>query len=190
MTSRRPDPAVLLDQPTLTSRADVESVLGFELSDEQWAAVSAPLLPTVIVAGAGTGKTTVMAARVLWLVATGQVAPGEVLGLTFTNKAAAELRDRVSWLLDRWAARGNLAMGQGATPNVLTYHSFAGQLLREQGLRVGVEPGARQLTPAAVLQLAYRIACSVPADIDADVDALASPTRLASQIVRLDGELA
>lgn len=46
-------------------------------------------------AGAGSGKTTVMAARVVWLVGTGQVAPEQVLGLTFTNKAAGELSERV-----------------------------------------------------------------------------------------------
>lgn len=46
-------------------------------------------------AGAGSGKTTVMAARVVWLVGTGQVAPEQVLGLTFTNKAAGELAERV-----------------------------------------------------------------------------------------------
>ena len=45
----------------------------------------------MVIAGAGSGKTTVMAARVVWLVATGQVAPAEVLGLTFTTKATAEL---------------------------------------------------------------------------------------------------
>ena len=48
-----------------------------------------------MIAGAGSGKTTVMAARVVWLVATGQVAPDQVLGLTFTTKAAAELADRI-----------------------------------------------------------------------------------------------
>ena len=61
-------------------------------SDEQWAAITAPLRPTVVVAGAGSGKTTLMAQRVVWLVATGKVRPEEVLGLTFTTKAAAELR--------------------------------------------------------------------------------------------------
>ena len=50
----------------------------------------------VVVAGAGSGKTTLMAQRVVWLVATGRVRPEEVLGLTFTTKAAAELRQRVS----------------------------------------------------------------------------------------------
>ena len=64
-------------------------------SEEQFAAITADLEPAVVVAGAGSGKTAVMAARVVWLVATGQVAPGEVLGLTFTTKATAELQHRI-----------------------------------------------------------------------------------------------
>ncbi len=64
-------------------------------SDEQIAAITAPLEPYVVVAGAGSGKTTVMTARVVWLVATGQVRADQVLGLTFTNKAASELSARV-----------------------------------------------------------------------------------------------
>ena len=64
---------------------DLSTWLGFPLSREQLAAAVADLEPGVIVAGAGTGKTTVMAARVTWLVATGQVRPDQVLGLTFTT---------------------------------------------------------------------------------------------------------
>ena len=64
-------------------------------SDQQWAAISAPLSPAVVIAGAGSGKTTLMAARVVYLVVTGQVRPDEVLGLTFTTKAASELRQRI-----------------------------------------------------------------------------------------------
>ena len=67
----------------------------FEFSAPQWEAISAPLEPAVVIAGAGSGKTSVMAARVVYLVATGQVAPDQVLGLTFTTKATAELASRV-----------------------------------------------------------------------------------------------
>ena len=67
----------------------------WEASDQQWAAISAPLSPAVVVAGAGSGKTTLMAARVVYLVLTGQVRPDQVLGLTFTTKAASELRGRI-----------------------------------------------------------------------------------------------
>ena len=71
------------------------------LRRSSWTAITAPLEPGVIIAGAGSGKTTVMAARVVWLVGTGAVRPEEVLGLTFTRKAAAELSSRVRHALLR-----------------------------------------------------------------------------------------
>ena len=75
---------------SIASPADLRRVMAadFEVSEEQWAAVSAPLEPAVVIAGAGSGKTSLMAARVVFLVATGQVRPDQVLGLTFTTKAA------------------------------------------------------------------------------------------------------
>ena len=75
--------------------------LGISFSEQQLEAITAPLEPGVIIAGAGSGKTTVMAARVVWLVGTGAVRPEEVLGLTFTRKAAAELSQRVRTALLR-----------------------------------------------------------------------------------------
>ena len=73
--------------------ADLRRVMhaDYEVSPQQWAAISAPLEPAVVIAGAGSGKTSLMAARVIWLVVTGQVTPDQVLGLTFTTKAAGEL---------------------------------------------------------------------------------------------------
>ena len=75
----------------LRDERDLCDALGVAFSDEQLAAITGPLEPGVIIAGAGSGKTTVMAARVVWLVGTGAVRPEQVLGLTFTRKAAAEL---------------------------------------------------------------------------------------------------
>ena len=75
--------------PRLTDPEQLKELLGIPFTPEQTACITAPPAPQVIVAGAGSGKTTVMAARVVWLVGTGQVAPEQVLGLTFTNKAAA-----------------------------------------------------------------------------------------------------
>ena len=73
---------------------DLQAVMktAYAPSAQQWAAISAPLTPAVVIAGAGSGKTTLMAARVVYLVVTGQVRPDEVLGLTFTTKAASALR--------------------------------------------------------------------------------------------------
>ncbi|MGM7446421.1 UvrD-helicase domain-containing protein, partial [Streptomyces tunisiensis] len=82
--------------PARISRPDqLKELLGIPFTPEQTACIIAPPAPQVIVAGAGSGKTTVMAARVVWLVGTGQVAPEQVLGLTFTNKASGELTERV-----------------------------------------------------------------------------------------------
>ncbi len=80
---------------------DLCRLIGIPFSDQQIDAITAPLEPGVIVAGAGSGKTTVMAARVVWAVSTGAVSPDQVLGLTFTNKAASELGARVRLYLTR-----------------------------------------------------------------------------------------
>ena len=85
----------------LRSTGDLVDALDVPFSDAQLAAITAPLEPGVIIAGAGSGKTTVMAARVVWLVGIGAVRPEEVLGLTFTRKAAAELSSRVRHALLR-----------------------------------------------------------------------------------------
>ncbi len=140
--------------------ADLRELVGIPFSDEQLAAAAAPLEPGLIVAGAGSGKTSVMAARVVWLVATGQVAPDQVLGLTFTNKAAAELAGRLRTALAR---AGVTVTGPAVTaeppgePVVSTYHAFAGRLVTEHGLRLGVEPRSRLLADATRYQLAARV---------------------------------
>ncbi len=77
-----------------------------QVSDQQWTAISAPLEPAVVIAGAGSGKTSVMAARVVYLVATGQVQADQVLGLTFTTKATAELPPGSGSPCGRWSRRG------------------------------------------------------------------------------------
>ena len=73
----------------------------FPPTEEQAAVIAAPPGPLVVIAGAGAGKTETMAARVVWLVANGYAEPGQVLGLTFTRKAAGQLLRRVRSRLDR-----------------------------------------------------------------------------------------
>jgi DNA helicase-2/ATP-dependent DNA helicase PcrA len=133
---------------------DLRTLLGLPFTDEQLAAASAPLEPGLVVAGAGSGKTSVMAARVVWLVATEQVAPDRVLGLTFTNKAAAELAARVRGALVR---AGVAVQDDTGEPVVSTYHAFAGRLVTEHALRIGVEPRSRLLADATRYQLAGRV---------------------------------
>ncbi len=79
-------------------------LLGIPFSAEQLAVITAPLGPQLVIAGAGSGKTTVMAARVVHAVAFHGIAPSAVLGLTFTNKAASELAERVRRALARLGA--------------------------------------------------------------------------------------
>ena len=90
------------------------------LNDPQRAAVSAPLGNSLVVAGAGSGKTRVLVHRIAWLVEVEGISPHSILAVTFTNKAAAELRARTESLLDMSAR----AMWVG------TFHSLAHRLLR------------------------------------------------------------
>ena len=69
------------------------------LNDEQAAAVTLPADPALILAGAGSGKTRVLTTRIAWLLQTGQITPGGVLAVTFTNKAAREMLTRLSGML-------------------------------------------------------------------------------------------
>ncbi|MFC6342733.1 ATP-dependent helicase, partial [Nocardioides hankookensis] len=126
-------------------------------SDQQWAAISAPLSPAVVIAGAGSGKTTLMAARVVYLVVTGQVRPDEVLGLTFTTKAASELRHRIrAALTTAGALEETDDEGDVLEPTVATYNAYASTLLTDHGLRIGHEPDTRVITDAARYQLGAR----------------------------------
>ena len=140
--------------------ADLQRVMRtpYAPSDQQWEAISAPLAPGVVIAGAGSGKTTLMAARVVYLVVTGAVRPDEVLGLTFTTKAASELRRRIR---DALQTAGALEVDEEEDdvlePTVLTYNAYAAALLTEHGLRIGHEPDTRVITDAARYQLGARV---------------------------------
>ncbi|WP_189451546.1 ATP-dependent DNA helicase [Streptomyces abikoensis] len=172
----------------LTDPEQLKELLGIPFTPEQTACITAPLAPQVIVAGAGSGKTTVMAARVVWLVGTGQVAPEEVLGLTFTNKAAGELAERVRKALGKAGIGLEPAEGEtGGEPRISTYHAFAGQLLKEHGLRIGLEPTSRLLADATRFQLAARVLRSSPGPYPALTRPFAD---LVTDLLALDGELA
>lgn len=134
------------------SPARLCELLGIPFSEEQLAAITAPLEPGVIIAGAGTGKTTVMAARVVWLVGSGLVAPGEVLGLTFTRKAAHELGVRVLDALSAADLVGDAE--QDGVPAVSTYDAFAGLLSAEYGPLLGAEVDLRLVSKAELYALA------------------------------------
>ncbi len=161
-------------------------------SDQQFAAITAPLEPAVVIAGAGSGKTAVMAARVVWLVATGRVSPGEVLGLTFTTKATAELPEADS----RQPARGRpaaRAAGRATDdeeeveePTVVTYHAYAAALLTEHGLRIGHEPDTRLIADASRYQLAARAVQRHTRPVEQLTD---HPPTVVQNLLALDGQL-
>jgi DNA helicase-2/ATP-dependent DNA helicase PcrA len=139
------------------SAADIAAVLGRPSpTPEQTAVIEAPLEPLLVVAGAGSGKTETMAARVVWLIANELVAPDAVLGLTFTRKAAGELAERVRARLAGLRRRGGGAPTSSVFlgPTVSTYHSYAASLVTDHALRLGVEPASRLLTDAGRWQLA------------------------------------
>jgi DNA helicase-2/ATP-dependent DNA helicase PcrA len=147
---------------------------------EQIAVIEAPLEPLLVVAGAGSGKTETMAARVVYLIANGLVAPEHVLGLTFTRKAAEQLLHRI---------RQRLAQLPGtheSEPQVLTYHAFGGRLLAEYGALVGVEPQARVLTPTSSWQLASSVVRRWDSDLDTDL----TPDLVTERLLQLSGVLA
>src|SRR5690606_24169407 len=134
---------------------------------EQAAVIAAPPGPALVVAGAGAGKTETMAARVVWMVANRLVTPEEVLGLTFTRKAAQQLTARIRTRLARLAGSrllrdldptGELRTAlTAAEPEISTYHSYAGRLLREHGLLLPVEPSAALLTETQLWQVAHQV---------------------------------
>ena len=92
-----------LSVATMSAEVIAAALGQFPPTSEQTAVIEAPLAPALVVAGAGSGKTETMAARVVWLVANRIVRRDEVLGLTFTRKAAGELADRIQRRLQRLA---------------------------------------------------------------------------------------
>ncbi len=166
-------------------------------SDEQFDAITADLEPAVVIAGAGSGKTAVMAARVVWLVATGRVAPGAVLGLTFTTKATAELQARIRASLLKAGLlpeRGPRVVGDESEgddepeePTVATYHSYASALLSEHGLRIGHEPDTRLIADASRYQLAARAVQRHTSPVTLLTD---SPAYAVKYLLALDAEMA
>ncbi|MEU3089258.1 UvrD-helicase domain-containing protein [Streptomyces massasporeus] len=168
----------------------LKELLGIPFTPEQTACITAPPAPQVIVAGAGSGKTTVMAARVVWLVGTGQVAPEQVLGLTFTNKAAAELAERVRKALVKAGVTDPDAIDPDNPPGepvISTYHAFAGRLLTDHGLRIGLEPTSRLLADATRFQLAARVLREAPGPYPALTRSFPD---LVGDLLALDSELA
>ncbi|MDR0482403.1 MAG: ATP-dependent helicase [Cellulomonadaceae bacterium] len=177
------------------SALDISRLLGqaHQPTAEQIAVIEAPLEPFLVVAGAGSGKTETMAARVVYLIANGLVAPEKLLGLTFTKKAAGELLARVSARLKQLdEAVGGMAGAASETafdgvlrPTVATYNAYAGSLVRDHGLRLGIEPDSRLLTEAGLWQLASDVVESCTEDLGID----SSSSTVIRAVIALSGQI-
>jgi len=122
---------------TVKQASAVEQILE-GLNEEQWKAVTHGEGPLLIIAGAGTGKTAVITRRIAYLIATKRARPEEILALTFTEKAAEEMAERVDILVpygfaDVW---------------ISTFHAFGDRVLRENALTLGLPPDYQLLTAA------------------------------------------
>ncbi len=120
--------------------AGLDGLLG-GLDPDQRRAVTHGDGPLLVVAGAGTGKTQVITRRIAWLIATRRAKPSEILALTFTDKAAAEMAVRVDQLVP-----------YGYTDTAIsTFHAFGDRLIREYALELGLPTDVRVLTRAEVV---------------------------------------
>ncbi|MFL6077838.1 MAG: UvrD-helicase domain-containing protein [Mycobacteriales bacterium] len=161
-------------------------LLGRPFTPEQLEVITAPLAPQLVVAGAGSGKTTVMAARVVHAVAWHGLRPGQILGLTFTNKAAAELGQRVRMVLRRLDVPVDPEEEDDA-PTVSTYHAYAANLVADHAVRIGREPHARLLTESGRWQLAGSVVRNAPGPFPYFEF---GPQQAALYLLALDAELA
>ncbi|MEJ1113916.1 ATP-dependent DNA helicase [Paenarthrobacter sp. CCNWLY172] len=165
---------------------------------EQSDIIASSLSPRLVIAGAGSGKTATMADRVVWLVANGWVRPEEVLGVTFTRKAAGELASRIRSklaTLQRIAAEddGSIGFPEGLLgaddlePKVSTYHSYASGIVTDYGLRLGIERDVVLLGGAQSWQLASEVVEAYDGDYE---HFTAAKSTLVNAVIQLAGECA
>ncbi|MDQ0820161.1 DNA helicase-2/ATP-dependent DNA helicase PcrA [Arthrobacter sp. V4I6] len=182
------------------SPEELSAMLGEKNSPtpEQSLIIASPLTPRLVIAGAGSGKTATMADRVVWLVANGWVRPEEVLGVTFTRKAAGELATRIRAklaALQRIAAAdsGNQVFPAGLLstdalePKVSTYHSYASGIVSDYGLRLGVERDVVLLGAAQSFQLASEVVEAFDGEYE---HFRAAKSTLVKAVIQLAGECA
>ncbi|ADG77764.1 DNA 3'-5' helicase OS=Tsukamurella paurometabola (strain ATCC 8368 / DSM / CCUG 35730 / CIP 100753 / JCM 10117 / KCTC 9821 / NBRC 16120 / NCIMB 702349 /NCTC 13040) OX=521096 GN=Tpau_1132 PE=3 SV=1 [Tsukamurella paurometabola] len=182
----------------LISAEDLAYELGqaFAPTQEQRAVIEAPLGPCLVVAGAGAGKTETMAGRVVWLIANRYVTPDQVLGLTFTRKAAQQLMIRVRKRLSRLGAAPALeridpsgelrVLLRTVEPEISTYHAYAGRLHGDYGMLLPVEPTVRLVSETERWQIAFDVVTGWDEALETDKN----PATLTEQVLGLSGALA
>ena len=148
-----------------------------DLNEAQRAAVTHGEGPLLVLAGAGTGKTRVLTRRIAWLIATRKAAPSEILGLTFTDKAAQEMEERV----DRLVPFGYTDM------TLVTFHALGHRLLSEFGMLLGLPAEPRVLTQAETVVFLRERLFKLPLD---RLRPLGDPTKHLDEFVRHFGRLA
>ena len=153
--------------------ADVTHLVG-DLNEAQRRAVEHRGSPLLIVAGAGSGKTRVLTRRIAHLLATGDARPGEILAITFTNKAAGEMKERVSELVG----------AQARAMWVSTFHSACVRILRSEANRLGISSSFTIYDQAD----SVRLMSMVVRDLDLDAKRFA-PRSMLSQVSNLKNEL-
>ncbi|MEC3850445.1 ATP-dependent helicase [Paenarthrobacter ureafaciens] len=199
-TTAATDPRSHEPLPVRFTPSELAGILGEKNrpTPEQASIIESPLTPRLVIAGAGSGKTATMADRVVWLVANGWVRPEEVLGVTFTRKAAGELASRIRAklaTLQRIAAEDDgrlgfpesLANADDLEPKVSTYHSYASSIVSDYGLRLGIERDVVLLGSAQSWQLASQ---TVEAYDGTFEHFTAAKSTLVNAVIQLAGECA
>ena len=157
-------------------------------TDEQIAIIQAPLAPSVVIAGAGSGKTETISQRVLYLVANSIITPDQLLGLTFTRKAAGDLAKRIKYRL-RQLKSANLLPDHldESELTVSTYHSYAGRVLADHAIRIGIDADADPIGEAAAWQIAFE---EVSRFAGNDLPINGSPNSVVREVMDLSTQLA
>jgi DNA helicase II / ATP-dependent DNA helicase PcrA len=181
--------------PRVTASQVYGLVSKHQLTDEQLSAVEGASLvaPTLVIAGAGSGKTELMTVRIMYLVANGFATPEQILGLTFTKKAASELSARVLrglYLLresEFWPAELEQDFNP---PTISTYNSFGNEIFRRNALAVGYEPDASVLSEASAVALARELILSLRLDDQPELERWEkSIDYLVERVLNMAGEM-
>ena len=157
-----------------TGLSSRQSVNLEELNQAQKEAVTHEGGPLLLIAGAGTGKTTVITQRILWLIQERGIRPDDILALTFTEKAASEMEERVDRLLPMGLSQVRIA----------TFHGFCERLLRDYAIEIGLDPSFKILTGPEQWLILKRHLFELPLRY---FRPLSNPTKFLQSIVRAIG---